>query len=270
MRAPYKIGLILRKNETNDEKQDSKKEELNYQEQELVTEKWNQIIDICKRNCITKFVFSGNEPTEREDLISILEHSENLITVLKTNGENLTKEYCDRLYNAKVDNIQIALYSSNSEIHDSINNIEHNNESNYEKVVQGIKNAIDSKLDVTIYTPICKLNKDYLETLEFIKEMGVKSVIIEKDYKKPKINKKDFTSIIKKAQKYAEKENMEVTVIDEPKTFLDTIYINPFGDVISLEKNLGNILNTSWDKIWNNDESTLLKYSSMKGGMKDE
>ena len=44
--------------------------------------------------------------------------------------------------------------------------------------VEGIKNAVSAGLDVSVNTPLCKKNADYIKTLELIKSLGVSFVTI--------------------------------------------------------------------------------------------
>ena len=92
MKAPYSVEINIRKIKS---------------EEELPTIKFKNIIDICKKNCIPRIIFSGEEPTIRGDLIEIIEYAEDLTTYLNTDGVLLTKQYCDRLYNARLDKIFI-------------------------------------------------------------------------------------------------------------------------------------------------------------------
>ena len=251
MKAPYSVEINIRKIKS---------------EEELPTIKFKNIIDICKKNCIPRIIFSGEEPTIRGDLIEIIEYAEDLTTVLNTDGVLLTKQYCDRLYNARLDKIFITLFSNEPDIHNNLSI-----KKDFEKTVQGIKNAVTSKLDVTVITPISKLNKNYLDTLKFIKEIGVKKVCVyndEKD-KKNKLGKRDYSSIIKSAEKISKEEQIEFEIKGD-ETFLNSITIMSDGNVISLNKNMGNVLSKDWKKIWNSDEALMLKYSSMKGGNKNE
>ena len=39
--------------------------------------------------------------------------------------------------------------------------------------VAGIRNALEAGISVSINTPLCTLNSNYLETLKFLHEMGV-------------------------------------------------------------------------------------------------
>lgn len=61
--------------------------------QELTTEEWKKVIDICKENCIPQLTFTGGEPTLRKDLVELVKYSDWFLTRLNTNGVLLTKKF---------------------------------------------------------------------------------------------------------------------------------------------------------------------------------
>ena len=136
--------------------------------QELSTKQWRKVIDICKKNCIAQLTFTGGEPTLRDDLVELINYSRWFVTKLNTNGVLLTEDLCKKLYEASLDSVQVTLYSNNKEIHNKLVGAD-----NFDLTVQGIKNAISSGLNVSINTPLCSLNKDYVSTLKFAKELGI-------------------------------------------------------------------------------------------------
>ena len=259
---------------------------------ELSTAEWKKVIDICKKNCIPQITFTGGEPTVREDLVELVEYAEWFVTRLNTNGILLTRKLCDRLYNASLDSVQITLYSNNPEIHNELVGA-----NNFDKTVQGIKNALASGLNVSINTPLCKLNKNYVDTLKFANELGVTyasaSGIIftgnakNKNTKSMNLSKRDLTSVMRKASKYAEEQKMEISFtspgwiaeedlrkmkLDIPScgACLSNMAISPDGNVmpcqswLEAESSLGNILEVKWEKIWNSNKCKNIRKNSSK------
>ena len=299
MRAPHRMDLMIssmtKNNHWNCNQQCMHCYAANqeYAEtKELSTEEWKKVIDICKKNCIPQITFTGGEPTLREDLVELVEYSEWFITRLNTNGALLTKKLCDRLYNASLDSIQITLYSNVPEIHNELVGA-----NNFDKTVQGIKNAISSGLNVSINTPLCKLNRNYIDTLKFAKELGItyasaSGIIItgnakNKKSKSTNLSKKDITSELRKACKYAEQEKMELSFtspgwinendlakmkleIPSCGACLSNMAISPDGNVMPCQSwlgkdaSLGNILEKKWEKIWNSIECRQIRYNSSK------
>ncbi|MBP3463110.1 MAG: radical SAM protein [Clostridia bacterium] len=262
---------------------------------ELSTEEWKKIIDKCRKQCIPQLTFTGGEPTKREDLVELIEYSKWFVTRLNTNGVLLTKELCSQLYNASLDSIQVTFYSNNPEKHNTLVGAK-----NFEQTVQGIKNAIKANLSISINTPLCTINKDYVETLKYLKNLGVKYVTCsglivtgnatKEKSKETQLSKNELFEILEQAKKYADENLMEISFtspgwLDEKQlkelnmeiptcgACLSNMAITPDGEVVPcqswLGKNasLGNMLKDSWKKIWNNPKcKKQRKYSSKSTG----
>lgn len=245
---------------------------------ELSTKEWKKIIDKCRKICIPQITFTGGEPTLRDDLVELVEYSKWFITRLNTNGVLLTQKLCEELYNASLDNVQITFYSADEEKHNQLVGAK-----NYNKTVQGIKNALKAGLPVSINTPLCSINKDYVETLKFLHDLGIKYVTCsglivtgnaEKETsKQTQLSESELLKILKDAKEYTDTNLMEINFtspgwISEEKlrsigisvptcgACLSNMAITPSGEVVPcqswLGKNasLGNILTTKWKKIW--------------------
>lgn len=247
---------------------------------ELSTEEWKKVIDKCKKAYIPQLTFTGGEPTRRDDLVELIDYSKWFITRLNTNGVLLTEELCKKLYDASLDSVQITFYSANKEEHNKLVGAD-----NFDKTVQGIKNAISAGLPISINTPICSLNKNYKETLEFLNSLGVKYVSCSglivtgnatKDKsKETQLSEDELYKILKEACKYANENLMEISFtspgwINEKKlkelgldipscgACLSNMAIAPDGEVVPCQSwlgkdaGLGNMLTTNWKDIWNN------------------
>lgn len=247
---------------------------------ELTTDEWKKVIDKCKEAYIPQLTFTGGEPTRRDDLVELIDYSKWFITRLNTNGVLLTEELCQKLYDASLDSVQVTFYSANKEEHNKLVGAD-----NFDKTVQGIKNAINAGLPISINTPICSLNKNYKETLEFLNSLGVKYVSCSglivtgnatKDKsKETQLSEDELYNILKEACKYANENLMEVSFtspgwINEKKlkelgldipscgACLSNMAIAPDGEVVPCQSwlgkdaGLGNILTTTWKDIWNN------------------
>lgn len=247
--------------------------------EELDTNQWKKIIDKCKEANIPQLTFTGGEPTMRKDLVELVDYSRWFVTRLNTNGVLLSKELCKQLYEASIDSVQITLYSSGEAIHNELVGA-----NNFSKTVEGIKNAIEAGINVSINTPLCKLNAKYKETLEFLKGLGVKYVscsglIVTGNARKEKsketqLEKEELYQVLKEAVEYCndnlieisftspgwiESEKIKELGIDVPScgACLSNMAIAPNGDVmpcqswLSKEAKLGNMLHTGWRDIWN-------------------
>lgn len=183
---------------------------------ELDTEHWKKIIEICKQNRIPQLTFTGGEPTMREDLPGLIKESRWFITRLNTNGVKLTEEYCQKLREAELDNVQITFYSSDAQIHNSLTGASY-----YEKTVEGIKNALAAGLSVNINTPLCSQNADYVTTLKFLKSLGVTYVTcsglipagnaVKEDSLSIRLGKEEIRQVVSEGAAYCAEHGMEMS-----------------------------------------------------------
>lgn len=249
-------------------------------QKELTTEEWKKIIDKCREACIPQLTFTGGEPTKREDLAELIDYSRWFVTRLNTNGVLLTEELCQKLYQASLDSVQVTFYSANPEEHNQLVGAP-----NWEKTVTGIKNAIKAGLPISINTPLCSINKNYLETLKYLHELGIKYVSCSglivtgnaktEASKETQLSEEELYGILKEACAYANENLMEISftspgwvaeekltelglVIPSCGACLSNMAIAPDGEVVPCQSwlgedaGLGNMLTTEWEKIWNN------------------
>ncbi len=249
--------------------------------EELCFDDWKRIIDKLKDAGVPQLTFTGGEATLRKDLIDLIKYSRWFITRLNTNGILLTKDYCEKLKEASLDSVQITLYSSNETIHNSLVGGNH-----FSETVEGIKNALDAGLNVSVNTPLCSLNSDYVETVKFLCELGVRyfscSGLIPTGNAKTeqseitKLSKEAITNVLTAAYQFAKNNDLEIAftspgwidekvlksmkmVVPSCGACLSNMAIAPNGDVIPCQswlngKILGNILNNKWSIIWNQKE----------------
>ena len=259
---------------------------------EIETEEWKKIIDKCREARIPQLTFTGGEPTIRKDLVELVEYSKWFVTRLNTNGVLLSEELCKKLYEASLDSVQITLYSSNEEEHNKLVGAQ-----NYNKTVEGIKNALNAGLNVSINTPLCKINKNYKQTLEFLKELGIKYVSCSglivtgnaknEESKETQLKSEEIYGILKEAVEYCNENLIEISFtspgwIENEKVkelglnvpscgaCLSNMAIAPNGDVmpcqswLSEEAKLGNMLQDDWKKIWDNSLCKKIRKNSAK------
>lgn len=247
------------------------------EEAELDTQSWLKIIRKCKRIGIPQITFTGGEPTMRDDLLELIDSAKWFVTRLNTNGIKLTKEYCKSLFDASLDSAQITFYSSDEDIHNTLVG-----DNQYKNTVAGIENAIEAGLNISINTPLCTLNKDYVKTLEFLHEKGVvyvtcSGLITTGNASKEKsenlqLSEEEILDVLTKAVDYCYANGMEISFtspgwIDEdfflergmnPPTCgacLSNMAITPMGNVVPCqswltEEPLGNFIKDDWERIW--------------------
>ena len=258
---------------------------------ELTTEEWKKAIDKLKEIGIPQLTFTGGEPTMREDLIELIDHAQWFVTRLNTNGIRLTKELCEKLYNASLDAVQITFYSNDEGIHNSLVGAPM-----YRKTVEGIKNALEAGLSVSINTPLCTKNKDYVSTLKFLKDLGITYVtcsgLIETGNAKTdssistQLSKEMITEILKEAVTFCNENQMEISFtspgwVDESElekmglnvptcgACLSNMALAPNGDIVPCQSwlsdhKLGNILTDSWSLVWESPKTSRIREFSGK------
>lgn len=93
-----------------------------------------------------------------------------------TNGYLLNEEYAVRLKKMKLDAIQITL-DGEKEVHDSRRVLKDGKTGSFEKILQGVKNAINVGLNVTIRVNIDKVNYPKMDDfLKCLKENEINKV----------------------------------------------------------------------------------------------
>lgn len=248
------------------------------EEKELSTAEWKEIIDKCRKAGIPQVTFTGGEPTMREDLPELIDHAKWFITRLNTNGVKLTKEYCETLKKASLDSMQITFYSNDEAVHNKLVGAPR-----YADTVAGIENALAAGLNISINTPLCTLNRNYLDTLKFLKEKGVTYVTCSglittgaatsQESESLQLTNAEVREILRECVKYCFDNGMEISFtspgwVDErfctelgistPNcgACLSNMAITPGGNVVPCQSwlsgaNLGNMLKDDWDVIWN-------------------
>ncbi len=116
-------------------------------------------------------LFTGGEPTIRDDFVSIIKHTKERghFILLQTNGVALGKLSFAKEVKKYVDFVHIAVHSCQKDSHDKIVQAP----GMYEKTVQGFKNIKKLNISHATQTVISKINADHLkETCDFIQSIS--------------------------------------------------------------------------------------------------
>jgi MoaA/NifB/PqqE/SkfB family radical SAM enzyme len=217
----------------------------------------------------------------RDDIFELIDYAKWFVTRLNTNGIKLTDDYCRSLKNASIDSVQITFYSSDEEVHNKLVGAQR-----YKDTVAGIENALNTGLNISINTPLCTLNKDYVSTLKFLHEKGVSYVTCSglittgnaalSESEDLQLSHEEIRQILKESVEYCFANGMEISFT--PPGWVDADYCNelgittpscgaclsnmavtPGGNVVPCQSwlsgdVLGNILKDEWDEIWNSEE----------------
>ena len=253
---------------------------------ELSTQQWKQVIDRLQAARVPMVTFTGGEPTQRNDIAQLVGYAKQMVTRLNTNGVNLTPELVRDLKTAGLDSLQVTLYSHDESAHNAL--VGSNNFSN---TIQGIRNAVDAGLDISINTPLCQKNADYDKTIEFIYSLGVRFVTVSGlictgmagiNHKEYDLSTESLCEIAQKAKKFCNENEMEMDFTSPgliPREKLEELGMNvpmcgaclsnmavaPDGTVVpcqswlGAQSCLGNILEDSFKKIWKHPMAVKLR-----------
>jgi len=253
---------------------------------ELSTQEWFKILDDLWKIGIPHIVFTGGEPTLRDDLPELIRHAEanGQITGINTNGRKLQdKDYLQKLVDAGLDHVQITFESHIFEIHDQM--VCHSGA--WQETVEGLKNAVASSLYVMTNTTMLTLNKAAIpDTLEFLGALGLKTIglnaLIYSGHGATVgtgLSETELQPILETAQVITNKYHQRL-IWYTPTQYcnfdpvqmglgvkgctaaLYNMCVEPNGDVIpcqSYYQSLGNMLKEPWDKIWNHDLAISLR-----------
>lgn len=262
---------------------------------EITTSDWKKIIDKCQSAYISQLTFTGGEPTMRDDLVELVKYASWFVTRLNTNGVRLSKTLCSELYEASLDSVQVTLYDCQRDVHNVLVGSKH-----FDDTIQGIKNAIEAGINTSINTPLCRLNKNYLDTIKFAEKMGVKyftcSGLIQTGNAcndssvDTRLSEKELLAIIKEAVQYCHEHGLDLSftspgLIKESElkdlninvpacgACLSNMGIAPNGDVVPCQSwlstdSLGNLLNDNWKNIWNSQKCKTIRNVSAKSLLK--
>jgi len=171
--APYRMDLALTYRCNNDCSHCYNARERTFGE--MHTKHWKLAIDKVIDLGIPHVVFTGGEPTLREDLPELIQYAadKGLVTGLNTNARRLNNpEYAKALADAGLDHIQITVESHDPSIHNRMVNAKA-----FEQTIAGLKNAIAVKLFVMTNTTMLQDNLASIpDTLDFLAGIGVPTI----------------------------------------------------------------------------------------------
>lgn len=257
--------------------------------EELDTSTWKQVIDRLWEVGIPHIIFTGGEPTLRDDLPELIAHAEanGQITGINTNGRRLKdKAFLQQLVSAGLDHIQITIESHDARIHDEMVA----QASAWAETVSGIENVAQSRLYFMTNTTL--LQNNYLglnETLQFLADLGVERVGLNaliysgqgRDVGSglPESLLPDLLVIAREKTQANQQKLTWYTPTQychfDPVLFdfeslgvkgctaaLYNMCVEPDGKVLpcqSYYQPLGHILENSWEQIWHSDLATSLR-----------
>lgn len=253
---------------------------------ELSTQQWFDIIDRLWQIGIPHIVFTGGEPTLRQDLPELIAHAEQngQITGINSNGRRLKDpQYVAELVKAGLDHVQITLESHDPLIHDGMVAAK----GAWQDTTRGLQNALQTRLFVMTNTTLLNTNASRLaETLDFLAEQGVPTVGLNAliysgrgknvgtglpeadlppllELAREKTTSRGQRLIWYTPTQYCNFDPIQMDLgVKGCTAALYNMCIEPDGSVIPCQSyyhSLGNILNDPWEGIWNHELSASLR-----------
>jgi radical SAM protein with 4Fe4S-binding SPASM domain len=282
--APYRMDLALTYRCNNDCAHCYNARPRSYPE--LTTAQWITVLDRLWETGIPHVVFTGGEPTLRDDLPELIAHAESLgqISGLNTNGRRLSDSgYLRSLVEAGLDHVQITLESHDPRIHDRMVG----RRGAWVQTVAGLRDALDSPLFVMTNTTMLRENSPFLgETLEFLASTGVPTVGLNALIYAGRgltvdsgLHESELPPLLELARRqtqahgqrliwytptqYCNFDPMQLELgVKGCTAALYNMCVEPDGRVIpcqSYYEPLGSLLDDPWDSIWNHELSISLR-----------
>jgi radical SAM protein with 4Fe4S-binding SPASM domain len=122
---------------------------------EMDTAGWKKALDILWDSGIPQVVFTGGEPTLRPDLVELVDHAQEFVTGLITNGRRL-KHLAQDLRRVSLDYVQVSLESHLPAVHDRMVGVS----GAWQETSEGIRQAISAGLEVITNTTLTRENME--------------------------------------------------------------------------------------------------------------
>lgn len=248
--APYRLdcALTYRLPDTHDPEHAPSKRVT----RELNTEEWQTVLDKAWEVGIPHVIFTGGEPTLREDLVQLIQHAENngQVSGLHSDGLRLADDtYFESLLLTGLDHLLITLHPDN------------------ETVWNTLQVILDADIFTAVHITITSQNADQvLNYLQRLADLGVPDISLS-------TNTGELDDVLEAARNRVATLNMSLVwdipvpysphnpVALELKEDIEHpegagrawLYVEPDGDVLpaqGINEVLGNILNDPWEKIW--------------------
>jgi organic radical activating enzyme len=248
--APYRLDCALTYRMLADAAADAAPNER--VKSELNLEEWKVILDKAWKAGIPHVVFTGGEPTLREDLPALIAHAEknNMVTGLLTEGQRLAeKAYLQTLLQTGLDHLMILLQPED------------------EDDWQAIQNALVEDIFVAVHLTIDSENQAQIPVLlNRLAEMGVRAISLS-------AGAEGLEEAIEAARELVANLDLELVwslpvpyskanpvtletsgLVSQPEgAGRAWLYVEPDGDVLpgqGINQVLGNLLTDSWERVW--------------------
>ena len=243
-------------------------------------EQWKTVLDKLDETGVPHVVFTGGEPTLIPFLPDLVAYADTLgiVTGMNTNGRLLRNEELTRkLADASLDHVQVTLESIHPDIHDAMVGAK----GAWEETVAGIRMAVRHNIWINTNTTLLKSNASpeaIYALSDFLKELGVRTMGLNALIYSGKgknvgsgLSAAELPALLDAAKDAAEK-NEQRLLWYTPTQYCHfdpvragvgykscsaakySMCVEPDGNVLPCQSwydPVGNILNDTWDQIWN-------------------
>lgn len=230
-------------------------------DRELTTDEWKSIMDKAWAVGIPHILFTGGEPTLRDDLPELIKHAEKngQVTGLLTDGKKLgDTKYLNTLLQAGLDHTMIIIQPDDKNSWDSLTSFAYWSE------------TLNEDIFVAAHLTLTKENANHaIQYINRLTEAGVSAISLSE-------SDKSLSNELQTAREYANEMDIDL-VWDVPVPYSNLnpvnieleadeeerekvkgvgrgwLYIEPDGDVLpgqGINNVLGNLLKDDWSKIW--------------------
>ena len=247
--APYRLDCAVTYNLPDSD--DPNTAPVERVDQELNTDQWKKVIDKAWQAGIPHILFTGGEPTLREDIAELILHAEmnGQVTGLLTNGLLLgDKKYLDTLLGTGLDHVMLILQSDT------------------ETFMTALRNSLDEDIFVAVHLTLTDNNEiELAEKIVLLGNLGVKAISLSAADQALAVSLERLRELVAERQldliwnlpvPYSSvnpidlETDREESLKGEGKAWL---YVEPDGDVLpaqGVNRVLGNLLQDEWSTIW--------------------
>jgi radical SAM protein with 4Fe4S-binding SPASM domain len=253
---------------------------------ELTTAQWQGLLDRLWEAGVPHVVFTGGEPTLRDDLPELIAHAERngQVSGLNTNARRLSDPgYVEKLVEAGLDHVQVTLESVDPAIHDTLVGAP----GGWAQTVAGLRRALAARLFVMTNTTLLRPNTARLgATLDFLADLGVPTVGLNALIHSGRgatvgsgVAEADLAPLLEVARERTTAHGQRL-IWYTPTQYchfnpvqlqfgvkgctaaLYSLCVEPNGDVLPCQSyytSLGNLLNDDWASIWQHEFAVSLR-----------
>ncbi|MBM3151714.1 MAG: radical SAM protein [Chloroflexi bacterium] len=219
---------------------------------ELNTEEWQSILDSAWQFGIPHIIFTGGEPTLREDLPTLISHCEKngQVTGLLTDGLKLAdKKYLDLLLQTGLDHLMIALQPANKRSWQALETV--------------MPADIFATVHLTLTAGVIRKASSYLEKLAGLGVRSLSLSLADAKYRDQAAALRDLAAELGMSLTWDlpvpysadNPVNLETAEDEVPSgAGRSWLYLEPDGDALPAQgvsgKVLGNLLKDPWDKVY--------------------